>query len=275
MKIVPSAVKPIGFGLLAASALLLAALPAVAQTVTYDVNAGFDPNVNPSASGLYSYGSATGPATAAGTFQLGAFQTYATQLNYNPDNTSPDIKGWGTAQSVIPFVLQNTGTTAETASNFTLQPLQLNLHPYNTNADGTTDAGGTRIYSIVRFIVPTTGDYTLSANFTGIAGDSGGTTTDVHVLVNGTEVTGGSLNGTTPGGAPSVTLTNFDAGILAPGDTISFAVGDGFNGFNSDSTGLTATITTVVPEPSTWAMMAGGLGLLLVGQRFRRTARPV
>ena len=48
------------------------------------------------------------------------------------------------------------------------------------------------------------------------------------------------------------------------------------SGQNADSddilTGqLNLTDVTAVPEPSTWAMLAGGAGLLLVGQRLRRS----
>jgi hypothetical protein len=33
---------------------------------------------------------------------------------------------------------------------------------------------------------------------------------------------------------------------------------------------LTASYVTSVPEPTTWAMMAGGFGMLLAARRFHR-----
>jgi len=44
-----------------------------------------------------------------------------------------------------------------------------------------------------------------------------------------------------------------------------------YNGYSSvgQINNLTLTVTSVVPEPSTYAMMLGGLGMLLGMQKFR------
>jgi hypothetical protein len=101
-------------------------------------------------------------------------------------------------------------------------------------------------YSIVRWTAPATGSYAISTAWVGLAKDVG-TTTDLHVLKNGTELWRGDLNATlatstAPGSAVS---SPYSANVgLSAGDTLDFAVGIGLDGgFVSDSTGLSATIT--------------------------------
>ena len=69
--------------------------------------------------------------------------------------------------------------------------------------------------------------------------------------------------------------------VLISGSTYDVSTSDTFtyNGqqyalsytAKSDADGIANDLTlTVVPEPSTWAMMVGGLGLLVFGQKFRK-----
>jgi hypothetical protein len=134
------------------------------------------------------------------------------------------------------------------------------LHPPN-------DAGQTDL----RFTAPK--NLTISniaATFS--ASDTGtmGTTSDVHVYVNGVADFNSTVTATAGGGA-----TSFNSGplVLSAGQTVDFTVGDGGNGYSNDGTRLVASITAV-PEPSSIALACiAGLGLLIIGgKRIRRQA---
>lgn len=89
---------------------------------------------------------------------------------------------------------------------------------------------------------------------------------------------------TTDANGTVTTQTLFSSGTFGPfsySGTVSLNLvagqtyGFNFSGSNFDSANylvgnLQITDVTAVPEPSTYAMMAGGVGLLLVGQRLRR-----
>jgi len=85
---------------------------------------------------------------------------------------------------------------------------------------------------------------------------------------------GGADGPTTLTGSTPVTLTSagqFSIGAFtATGLTETFGYTDIANGNHAVINAVSVRDTTVVPEPSTWAMMLGGLGMLLAGQRIRR-----
>ena len=106
---------------------------------------------------------------------------------------------------------------------------------------------------MIRFTTPDAGIFVLAASFTGI--DFGPTTTDVHVLLDGSSILSGPVDGFGPGSGPSFTTTL----TLHAGDTIDFAVGYGLDGnYFDDSTGIAATLGSV-PEPASLILMALGL----------------
>jgi hypothetical protein len=102
-------------------------------------------------------------------------------------------------------------------------------------------------YSLVRFVAPHTGNYSVNAKFVGI--HYGLSTTDVHVLKDGNSIFDAELDGY--GGDPAfhtVQGTNPQAEYsgqmyLKANDRITFAVGYGENKTNyGDTTGLSVKI---------------------------------
>jgi hypothetical protein len=84
----------------------------------------------------------------------------------------------------------------------------------------------------------------VQATFEGI--DVGPTTTDVHLRHNSADAAPAgyiNLNGGTNTFSFAMSL------IVAAGDTVDFAVGDGGNGFTNDSTALAASVCAVGIEP--------------------------
>ncbi len=92
-------------------------------------------------------------------------------------------------------------------------------------------------YAILRFTAPSPGQYHVSGSFYGQ--DTAGTTTDVHILVNGLSVVDGEVTGFGPDTGPSFATTV----KLKAGDNLDFAVGFGNDGnYYNDTTGLSAQI---------------------------------
>ncbi len=126
------------------------------------------------------------------------------------------------------MVAKNTTGATQTYAGSIKQPVDLlNLHP---------GAGGEQ--STVRWTAASSGTYQIKGRFEGI--DTGGTTTNVRILHKEAQVQSGNVNGF---GAQAT--YDFPLSVAA-GDTIDFVVGYGSNNtYNSDSTGLAATITPI------------------------------
>jgi hypothetical protein len=131
--------------------------------------------------------------------------------------------------------------------------------------------GPTGEYAVLRFTAPSAGSYSLSSAFSGI--DIRPTSTDVHVLVNGTSIFNGSVAAF--GSGPS-----FGALINLPlNGTIDLAVGPGaYNDFFFDSTAVNLSVAEVagpvtgVPEPATASLLL--VGALALGASRRRWRNP-
>jgi hypothetical protein len=213
---------------------LLNAEASMAGTL-YDAAADFSPTSNPN--GVWSYGWSQ---TLGSTFNLDTTSATIDGLNWwegpiftgaQPPGSFPLVGHNGTT-SPITF-----GGTAEA------QPGQLWMHP------GPQDQ-----FSVIRFTAPDAGTFVLATSFTGID-FAGPTRTDVHVLLDGSSIFNGNVDGFGPGSGPSFTTTL----TLHAGDTIDFAVGDGTHGtYNNDSTGITATLSSV-PEPASLILLVLGL----------------
>jgi hypothetical protein len=112
------------------------------------------------------------------------------------------------------------------------------------------EASSSGQYSMVRFTAPVTGSYNVSAQFAGI--HFGLSTTDVHVLHNGSALFDSDIDGY--GGDPAfhklegshATAAYSGQVEMKAGDTITFAVGYGKNKTNfGDTTGLFAQVNLV------------------------------
>jgi hypothetical protein len=199
-------------------------------------------------SGAWQYGWA---ATLGGSFTQSTASTW-----YGAGN---QVLLWSPAGTFWPSVGLNTSAVEAQfgAGNVIhLAPGQGLLHP-----------GPTGAFGVARLTVPVGMLGTLQANFVGI--DTAGTTTDVHVLLNGASLYDGAISGF--GQALQFASTR----QFAAGDRIDFAVGLGSNGhYNDDSTGFTATLSTApVPEPGRMALLLAGLTGLGCWARARRTPR--
>jgi uncharacterized delta-60 repeat protein len=200
---------------------LLLAVTAVtpAASSSFDAAADFSTVDNPN--GNWSYGERT---TEAATF-----------TPYPDDgalDVGPDVVGWHTAGSASPpYIGINTTTSPVTASTVVVPPGVLDMHP-----------GPNGEYTDARFTAPVAGSATVAVTFTGV--DVDGTTTDVHVLLNGASVADGEINGYGSTFAKSISLPT-----VAAGDTIDFIVGYGTGSYYSDSTTLSAQVTFGTAAP--------------------------
>ena len=228
---------------LLASVLGLSRVNANAVVVgQYDIAADFSTSSNPN--GAWSYGYST---TLGGSLILHA-STTAHPAYTSIDNWHTDL-GYG-----VPVILRNSTSVAVTNDTGTivLGAGQLASH-----------SGTSGEFSVIRFTSPAAGLFNVSGSFLGA--DLVGTTTDVHILLNGSEVFAGSVLGFSTGSGPSFN-SNWS---FSAGDTLDFVVGWGNGDFTSDATLISAVITQV-PEPGAAAMLAlGGLALVLRSARRR------
>ena len=223
-----------------ASILSLTAFTAPTQAFTFNAADDFSTTDNPNNSWQYGWSS-----TLGGNFNLST----------RASNFTPTIDTWTDPEThpglyfyhggILHNSTERVNTSHPSAASIALPPNQLALHP-----------GHHGEYSILRWIAPKTQTYSLSAVFSGLD-YIGPTTTDVHILHNGTSLFSDLVNGfgVTSSKPFSVTPT------IEAGDTIDFAVGYGANQtYWFDTTGIEATISAdepeTIPEPNTLSGLA-------------------
>jgi YD repeat-containing protein len=133
--------------------------------------------------------------------------------------------------------IQHNGTSQTIVEGYGAiwRPGQLSVHP-----------GPNGEYSIDRFIVPVDGRYSITATFSPLHAEHGGT--DVHVLVNGNRLYDGEVI------ASAVSFVSTPL-VLVSGDTIDIAVGFGSDGsFVHDVTGVDVTVSTPEPGLAGWTI---------------------
>jgi hypothetical protein len=210
--------------------LMFSCLLARAQT-TYDLSVDFSLRDNPNK--VWQYGYSANNSLAPGQFRLDK-QTEQSGpiLFWHPDSSN------GPGPGYYPYVAYNTTQQSQAwpvPGGWVVRGGEVALEASNSGQ-----------YSLVRFTAPVPGTYKINAQFEGVHVWS---TTDVHVLHNGTSLFNADIDGY--GGDPAFRKVEganpsakFSGQIeMLANDTVTFAVGYGKNKTNSgDTTGLSAQI---------------------------------
>ena len=210
--------------------VLTAATMTPLQASLFNFATDFSVAANPHDGYTYGYSStANGVVTP---FTLG--QTFS---------SSPDV-GYGG----FPYVYGNTSGTTFSSGTVQVPPLSSGYLVTHPASDGT--------YAVISYQLPTGGTLQFSANFS--AQDVGGTSTDVHVLLNGSELFSGAVTGGI--GTLQSYQTPLNGLIVSSGDILAVSVGNGGNNYFNDSTGVSVIgSVTPVPEPAEAALVAAVL----------------
>ena len=234
----------------ATGVLLAAAAPAQAQT--YDAFASFDGTQGDGDLAnkfIYGTADAANPGTA-GTFFSVNTNCWISGSVCLQDNAA------GTVASLPGFY--KGGSPLLQAGTVIVPQDRLLIHP-----------GDNSLLTFAAFVAPTAGTYRIFATFN--PQDTSPTGVDLFRI------------GTTSGGLPltfdqfatlggsTVEVSDFQLVNLGAFEAIGYAIGNGGQYFN-DSTGVRFTVVAGVPEPTTWAMMIGGFGV--VGGALRRRRAP-
>lgn len=257
--------------ILAAGALIsMVGLANPAQATVYDLAAGF--SATNSAPWAYGY---IPPSNPGGVF----FPTYTAASVGQPVESWSDASLPQTATYGTPSVTHNTSASEWSCCNsVVLLGGQAAFHP-----------GQNGEIASYRFTAPTSGRYGLSSFFSG-RDYAGPTDTFVSITLNGlsSQIFGAVIDGYAGDSirsafGPSPTASFNTILNLTAGELVFFNVGFDPNGtrgsgpFYYDTTGISATLTSGVPEPSTWAMMLVGFAGLALWTRLtaRRRAATV
>ncbi len=204
----------------------------------FDLSADFSLAKNPNAA--WEYGFSATNSLAADQFQLDQKSVMMGPIGFwHP--TQGDAPGPG----YYPYIAYNSTKDTQVGSKgWAISDGQIAMEGSNTGQ-----------YSLVRFVAPRTGNYSVNAKFVGI--HYGLSTTDVHVLRNGSSVFDADIDGY--GGDPAfhpVQGSNPRAEYsgqmqLKANDKITFAVGYGKNKTNyGDTTGLSVRIVLLSESKS-------------------------
>ena len=208
----------------------VASAQAVFAETVFDLAADFSLKNNPS--GVWQYGYTGANSLDPNEFRVDKdFQSIEAIGFWHPATNK------GPGPGYYPYVAYNSSAKAEVGSKgWAVRPGEVAM-----------EASTACQYSVVRFVAPVSGSYKISAQFEGI--HFGLSTTDVHVLHNGTALYAADIDGY--GGDPAfhkVEGLNPKAAYsgqieMKANDTVDFAIGCGKNKTNScDTSGLFAKI---------------------------------
>ena len=258
-------------GLTAVAVVALLGLhPAIAAATVWNVVSDFSTSSNPN--GAWAYGRGFPGGTPEWQFVP---LPYTSTFSQGPTDFWERTAGGAppTGKGTIPIVGENMGAAYNFETALVL-PGVLWLHP------------GSVLDVLVQWTAPTAGTYSYSGEFELL--DTNPTGVIGQVFENTTKLYSRTLTG--PGANQSTMtpgeLETFGGTVsLLAGQTLTFAVNNDRDFYN-DSTGLTATITSLanglrapipssIPEPSTWAMMLLGFaGLSFAACRRTITTAP-
>jgi len=219
-------------------------LAAQADT-TFDLSNDFSVEANPNK--VWQYGYSDSNSLAADQFRL--------DKNADPNDRSAHasgiIKFWhpavnsGPGAGYYPYIAYNSSKKPEVGCRgWAVRPGEVAVEGSNIGQ-----------YSLIRFVAPVTGTYRVTVKFEGI--HYGLSTTDVHVLHNGTSLFDADIDGY--GGDPAFhkvegasPTAEYSGEIAIKADeTITFAVGYGKNKTHyGDTTGLFAKVV-LLADPHT------------------------
>jgi hypothetical protein len=202
---------------------------------TFDLSADFSFHDNPNK--VWQYGYSATNSLAPGQFRFDQYADAAATVGFWHPAKSP-----GPGPDWYPYIAYNSTRKSQFGSSngWAVRPGEVAMEASNSGQ-----------YSLVRFVAPVAGTYKVSAQFAGI--HFGLSTTDVHVLHNGTSLFDADIDGY--GGDPAfhkVQGANPTASYsgqveLKAHDTLTFAVGYGKNKTNyGDTTGLFARAVLLV-----------------------------
>jgi len=204
-----------------------------AQT-TFDLAADFSLQENPHK--VWQYGYSETNSLAPDQFRFDKYSDGGSPIGFwHPDASK------GPGPGYYPYVAYNTTKQSQawpSANGWVVRGGEVAMEASNSGQ-----------YSLVRFVAPVAGAYKISAQFAGVHVWS---TTDVHVLHNGTSLFDADIDGY--GGDPafrkvegaSPTASYSGQIEMKANDTVTFAVGYGKNKTNSgDTTGLFARAVLV------------------------------
>ena len=213
-----------------AAVVMFLALLARAQT-TFDLSADFSLHDNPNK--VWQYGYSATNSLAPDQFQLDKHtEASGVILFWHPAASD------GPGPGYYPYIAYNTTKQSQawpSPNGWVVRGGEVAMEASNSGQ-----------YSLVRFVAPVAGTYKISAQFAGVHVWS---TTDVHVLHNGTSLFDADIDGY--GGDPAFrklqganpTAAYSGQIEMKTNDTVTFAVGYGKNKTNSgDTTGLFARV---------------------------------
>ena len=213
--------------------LLLCGVGAAKAQTSYNAVADFPAASNTSGTWRYGYYS----------YSSGVFVPYVNHSNSFPSG----VTSWVDAPTAIspPFVAYNSNSATQLYYNVIHPRNLLNVHPGHNGSSGEK--------SVVRWVAPSPGTFTVQGRFEGLS--LNGTTTDVAMCKGASMTTAvTSLQTLQSGyvsghGADSQVSISLTIKVVA-GNVIDFVVGNGGNDYGNDSTGLTVSITQQ-PNPIT------------------------
>jgi hypothetical protein len=225
-------------GIFAAAVL---ALPSVATAATFDIAADFGGS-------MFVYGSAVG-----GT----GFTPFPT-IDRCAD-AGRDCR-WG--NDIEAVVIKNLTAAPISEGTVTRPALGVTFHPSNSRD------------SVIRFVAPISGLYSLAGAFSrqDVTGNGGGTAVSIVSNAGGTPTTLFAADLAASSYGQSTSFGSLSVAMVA-GEFIDFTV-NRRGEYSFDSTGIAGTISVPtpggVPEPESWAMMMIGFGVIGVSVRTRR-----